>query len=76
MSNQSRTKVIATLAPVATVALRSSPTPSTLQNASVGQQWPHSASATMALAYKAEPPADGSSPRNLCAIGLREQPRD
>ncbi len=40
MSNQSRTQVIAQLAHVATVALRSNATPSPPQNASVGQQWP------------------------------------
>ena len=72
MSNQSRTKVIATLAPVATVALRSSPTPSTLQNASVGQQWPPRCVCHYGTR---KPPNDGSSPKNQRVLGSWEQPQ-
>jgi hypothetical protein len=61
-----------TLAPLHTVApvVANSPTvnrtTSLPQNATVGQQWPHGASARVALCRKfrrtTDPPADGSSP--------------
>ena len=51
-----------TFALVATVAPRPNGMPSQPKAASVGQQWPHGTSATMALDRNTEPPNDGSSP--------------
>lgn len=51
-----------TFVPVAPVSRGPNATPNQPDVASVGQRGPHGASATMALARYAEPPADGSSP--------------